>query len=203
MRTNMCENHAMLRGTVSGLPTYSHSNHGEAYYTFPLRIPRLSGAEDCVNVVASAGILRQCSIVPGIRVEVEGEVRSFNNRSGRGSKLVITLFARTMEPTQDSPANQLVLTGVLCKPPVLRCTPLGRDICDLILAVNRRYGRADYLPCIVWGALAVACGRLCVGDAVRLEGRFQSRGYRKIVDGVAEDRTAFEISVMKLEKIEC
>lgn len=203
MRTNSSENRAMLRGVVLGQPVYSHSNHGEAYSVFPLCIPRLSGARDCANVVVSACQLRQCPVQPGMRVEVTGEVRSFNNRSGRGSRLVITLFAKTLCCTQEEAANQLVLTGVLCKPPVLRCTPLGRDICDMILAVNRRYGRADYLPCIVWGALAVACSELCVGDMVRLEGRFQSREYRKIVDGVAEERTAFEISVMKLEKLVC
>jgi len=203
MRTNWNENKATLRGVVAGCPVFSHLNHGEAYSTFPLCVPRLSGAEDTVNVVVYARLLEACPIAPCMRVEVVGEVRSFNNRNGMGSRLIITLFARSLAPTQGAPANELILTGVLCKPPVLRCTPLGRDICDLILAVNRRYGRADYLPCIVWGGLAVTCGALCVGDAVRLEGRLQSRLYRKVVDGVSEERIAFEISVMKLEKLQC
>lgn len=199
MRTNCGENRATLRGMVLGPPVFSHSNHGECYSTFSLGVPRLSGAEDRINVVASAHLLQICPVAPRMFVEVAGEVRSFNNRSGKGSRLVITLFARSLTLSQGEAVNQLCLTGVLCKQPVLRCTPLGRNICDLILAVNRKYGRADYLPCIVWGGLAVACGKLCVGDTVQLEGRLQSRNYRKVVDGVSEDRIAFEISVTKLE----
>ena len=136
-------------------------------------------------------------------VEVEGEVRSFNNKSGTGSKLVITLHAKSLRPGEGPNENRLVLAGVLCKPPVLRRTPLGREICDLMLAVNRRYGRADYLPCISWGALARCCGELEVGDGVRLEGRLQSRAYTKLENGQSRQRTAFEVSVMRLEGVEC
>ena len=95
--------------------------------------------------------------------------------------------------------NQLELCGVLCKAPNLRRTPLGREICDLLLAVNRRYGRADYLPCIAWGGLARACAELAVGDSVHITGRLQSRKYRKVIDGAELERTAYEISVMELE----
>ena len=150
-------------------------------------------------MVISAGQLEQCPVEPGAEVEIEGEVRSFNNKSGRGSRLVITLFARSLRPAEGEHANDLSLAGVLCKPPVLRRTPLGRDICDLMLAVNRRYGRADYLPCIVWGSLAQRCASLSVGDGVRLEGRLQSRQYIKVENGQNLTRTAFEVSVMKLE----
>ena len=137
-----------------------------------------------------------------MEVEIEGEVRSFNNKSGHGSRLVITLYARSVAPGEGEHANDLVLAGVLCKPPVLRRTPLGRDICDLMLAVNRRYGRADYLPCIAWGALAQRCAGLEVGDGVRIEGRLQSRGYTKVENGISQERTAYEVSVMKLEPVE-
>ena len=202
MQTCWNENHAALRGTVDALPVFSHENHGVEYQVFPLAVPRLSGTVDRLNVVAARPLLERRPLTPGDRVEVQGEVRSFNNRTGPGSRLVITLFARSVAPTREEPANQLTLAGVLCKPPILRRTPLGREICDLMLAVNRKYGRADYLPCIAWGALARRCGGLEVGDGLRLEGRLQSRIYQKVVEGVVQDRTAFEISVMRLEPVE-
>ena len=201
MQTGWNENRALLCGTVAGEPVLSHENHGVSYDVFPLSVPRLSGAEDRLNVVAARPLLTDCPLAPGDRVEVQGEVRSFNNRTGPGSRLVITLFARSLSPTRAEPANCLELSGVLCKPPILRRTPLGREICDLMLAVNRKYGRADYLPCIAWGTLAQRCGGRHVGDGVKLEGRLQSRSYQKVVDGVTQDRTAFEVSVMHLEPV--
>lgn len=201
MQTGWNENRALLCGTVAGEPVLSHENHGVSYDVFPLSVPRLSGAEDRLNVVAARPLLTDCPLAPGDRVEVQGEVRSFNNRTGPGSRLVITLFARSLSPTRAEPANCLELSGVLCKSPILRRTPLGREICDLMLAVNRKYGRADYLPCIAWGTLAQRCGGLHVGDGVKLEGRLQSRSYQKVVDGVTQDRTAFEVSVMHLEPV--
>ena len=201
MQIGWNENRALLCGTVAGEPVLSHENHGVSYDVFPLSVPRLSGAEDRLNVVAARPLLTDCPLAPGDRVEVQGEVRSFNNRTGPGSRLVITLFARSLSPTRAEPANCLELSGVLCKPPILRRTPLGREICDLMLAVNRKYGRADYLPCIAWGTLAQRCGGLHVGDGVKLEGRLQSRSYQKVVDGVTQDRTAFEVSVMHLEPV--
>ena len=201
MQTGWNENRALLCGTVAGEPVLSHENHGVSYDVFPLSVPRLSGAEDRLNVVAARPLLTDCPLAPGDRVEVQGEVRSFNNRTGPGSRLVITLFARSLSPTRAEPANCLELSGVLCKPPILRRTPLGREICDLMLAVNRKYGRADYLPYIAWGTLAQRCGGLHVGDGVKLEGRLQSRSYQKVVDGVTQDRTAFEVSVMHLEPV--
>lgn len=202
MQTGWNENRAELCGWVAEAPVLSHENHGVRYDVFPLSVPRLSGAEDRLNVVVSRPLLEACPLSPGDRVEVQGEVRSFNNRTGPGSRLVITLFARSLTRSEAEPFNRLALSGVLCKPPILRRTPLGREICDLMLAVNRKYGRADYLPCIAWGTLAQQCACLDVGDSVRLEGRLQSRAYQKVVDGVAQDRTAFEISVMRLEQPE-
>ena len=201
MQTGWNENRAVLRGRAAADPVLSHENHGVAYDTFPLRVRRLSGAEDVVNVVAARSLLETCPVREGMGLEVEGEVRSFNNKSGRGSRLVITLYARTVCPWAGEDGNELVLAGVLCKPPVLRRTPLGREICDLMLAVNRRYGRADYLPCIAWGALAQQCWAFSVGDVVRLEGRLQSRGYTKVENVISQARTAYEISVMRLEPV--
>lgn len=199
MQTGWNENRAVLRGTAAADPVLSHESHGVAYDTFPLAVKRLSGSEDVLNVVAPRALLVQHPVTAGMELEVEGEVRSFNNKSGRGSRLVITLYAKNITPWAGEHANALVLSGVLCKPPVFRRTPLGREICDLMLAVNRRYGRADYLPCIAWGSLARRCGTLGVGERVRLEGRLQSRGYTKVENGVSHARTAYEISAMQVE----
>ena len=152
MQTDWNVNRAVLRGTAAAAPVVSHENHGMIYWTFPLAVLRLSGSEDRVNVIVSGELLSDCPVGEGTCVEVEGEVRSFNNKSGKGSRLVISLYARTLVRAEGEHLNTLELVGVLCKPPILRHTPLGREICDLMLAVNRRYGRADYLPCIAWGA---------------------------------------------------
>ena len=202
MQTGWNENRALLRGTAAAEPVFSHESHCVVYETFPLAVLRLSGSEDRINVLAPRPLLAEQPVTAGMALEVEGEVRSFNNKSGKGSRLVITLYAKALRPWEGEDENQLLLAGVLCKPPVLRRTPLGRDICDLMLAVNRRYGRADYLPCIAWGGLARLCGGLEVGDGVRLEGRLQSRAYTKVDHGVSEVRTAYEVSVMKLEPVE-
>lgn len=202
MEISWNENQAFLRGTVVLDPAPSHENHDIWYDAFPLSIRRLSGAEDRVNVVVAQSLLEQYPVHAGQEVEIEGEVRSFNNKSGRGSRLVITLYARAIRPAEGEHVNQLTLSGALCKQPVFRRTPMGREICDLLLAVNRRYGRADYLPCIAWGALARRCSGLDVGDVVRLEGRFQSRSYTKVENGESSQRIAYEISVMQLEQLD-
>lgn len=202
MQTGWNENRATLRGAVAAAPAPSHENHGIWYDAFPLTVQRLSGAEDRVNVILAHTMAQKLDLQPGREVEIEGEVRSFNNKSGRGSRLVITLYARTVRPAEGPHRNELVLSGALCKRPVYRRTPMGREICDLLLAVNRRYGRADYLPCIAWGALARQCAELDVGDSVRLEGRFQSRSYTKVEQGESTQRTAYEISVMRLEVLD-
>ena len=191
------ENKIVLRGQVAGEPALTHSNHGVDYATVPFRVPRLSGAEDVLNLVLPWG--ERALWQPGTWRWAEGEVRSFNNRSGAGARLVITVLVRASGPADEGEGeNRLVLSGALCKPPVRRRTPLGREICDLLLAVNRPYGRADYLPCIAWGSLAALCGSLTVGDRLRLEGRLQSRRYRKVTAEGEEERTAYEVSVMNL-----
>ena len=193
-------NRIRLHGRLEEPPSLSHVNHEMEFYRFPLRVARLSGAEDKVYVVASRETLEGCpGLAAGEEVTVLGEVRTFNNRSGTGSRLVINVFARTLWREAGEDENGLELSGTLCKEPSLRVTPLGRTICDMILAVNRRYGRADYLPCIAWGSLARRCGAMGVGERVHLTGRFQSRSYTKVVEGRQESRTAFEVSVMFLE----
>ena len=191
-------NHLLLRGTAVEEPVFSHENHGQKFYRFPLAVQRLSGQTDTLQVVTTRKSLETLLPLEGQRLMVEGQLRSFNNKSGSGSRLILSVFPQMILPTADEDCNHIVLSGVLCKPPVLRRTPLGRCICDMMLAVNRRYGRADYLPCIAWGQVAVFTGGLDTGSPLSLEGRVQSREYTKVVDGEAIERTAYEVSIMHL-----
>lgn len=193
------ENRIELWGCAQEGPRPSHQNHGVQYYIMPLAVPRLSGTQDVLNLVLADRQLARFAPQAGQWLRAEGEVRSYNNKSGVGSRLVITVLVRELTPAPGAEGvNRLRLRGALCKPPILRRTPLGRDICDLLLAVNRPCGRADYLPCIAWGSLANSCAALSVGDALRLEGRLQSREYHKVLDGVESIRVAYEVSVMTL-----
>ena len=201
MDTSWNRNEALLRGRAVAVPGLSHSNHGVEYFTFPLEVDRLSGAADTLNIVLPRAMAERCPIYPGQHYQVEGEVRSYNNRSGEGRRLVITLLARSVTPDPGPCDNRLELAGTICKTPTLRRTPLGREICDLLLAVNRRYGRADYLPCIAWGSLARNCGTLEVGDPLCLTGRLQSRVYHKQLGETEEDRIAYEVSIMGLNPV--
>lgn len=193
-------NYAVLCGTAAAAPELSHVSRGERFFRFPLRVERLSGAADCVNVLSRERLLTAAELREGARIVAEGEVRSFNNKSGVGARLVILLFARALLPPEAQDRNLVRLTGTICKPPILRVTPRGREICDLMVAVNRRYGRSDYLPCIAWGDRAARAGQWSVGDVVSLEGRFQSREYRKQTETGVETRTAFEISASEIER---
>ena len=192
------KNGVVLCGTAQGEPAFSHENHGERFCRFPLAVRRLSGQQDCLWVLVTTGQVRTLGCLKGRRMKVEGQLRSFNNKSGQGSKLVISVLARTIVETLEEDRNCVHLTGALCKPPVLRRTPLGRCICDVMLAVNRRYGRADYLPYIAWGPVAVRVGQMQVGNVLALEGRLQSRQYTKVLEDCSEVRTAFEVSIMQL-----
>lgn len=189
-------NEVELCGTVAAPPTLSHENHGTEFYTVPLRVERLSGQADVLPLLLRAPV-PPC-MAQGERVRVMGQLRSFNNKSGLGSRLVLTVYVLAAQPWDGAPVNRLCLRGTLCKLPILRRTPLGRSICDVMLAVGRRYGRADYLPVIVWGQLAQTVSHRQIGDALAVEGRFQSRNYTKLVDGVPQQRTAYEVSVMHL-----
>lgn len=198
------KNFVQLRGTAVGEPEPSHENHGQQFYRFPFSVRRLSGQTDTLWVIATHEQLRRQLPLSGKRLEVDGQLRSFNNKSGLGSRLVISVFAQFLTPApEDEDQNRILLRGVICKPPVLRRTPLGRCISDMMLAVNRRYGRADYLPCIAWGQVAMITGNMEVGECLSLEGRVQSRVYTKVVEGCAQERTAFEVSVMHLIEEEC
>ena len=201
------KNFVQLRGTAAGEPVPSHENHGQQFLRFPLAVRRLSGQTDTLWVIATAEQLRRLTAgaaLAGRRLNVDGQLRSFNNKSGCGSRLVISVFAQLLLAAEEGEdQNRIALRGVICKPPVLRRTPLGRCISDMMLAVNRRYGRADYLPCIAWGQVAMITGNRAVGETLSLEGRVQSRAYTKVVEGCAQERVAFEVSIMHLVEEEC
>ena len=185
-----------LVGTVAELPVFSHENHGQVFYRFPLLTERLSGETDRVDILT----LAPAAPAPQHRIRVLGQLRSYNNRTGIGARLVISVLANVITEAEGEDENTVHLSGTLCKPPVLRRTPLGRSICDTLLAVNRRYGRSDYLPCIAWGALALEISNRGVGDTLAFQGRIQSREYTKCIEGTEEVRTAYEVSIMHLEE---
>jgi single-stranded DNA-binding protein len=192
---NSTINGVELCGTAAETPRFSHSGGNERYFIFPVEVGRLSGASDRINVVAKESDINGLSLSAGDRVALGGELRSYNNKSGTGSRLVITVLARELRCGDSDDCNEVALTGTICKAPVLRKTPMGRQICDLMLAVNRRYGRSDYIPCIAWGRCAAELARREVGDRVALLGRVQSRTYIKSSETGGEERTAFEVSV--------
>lgn len=200
--TNWNQNQILLHGTISEQAFFSHSSHGTDYFLFPFTVNRLSGAQDLVKIMFSEGLLDPSSLQIGDSLTVAGEIRSFNNHQNTGRRLVITVYAHTIIREGGEDMNNLKLAGTLCKHPIQRRTPLGRDICDMMLAVNRSYGRTDYLPCISWGAMAQRCGNFSVGNTVSLEGRLQSRIYTKKLEDRAEERTAFEISVAQIDLLE-
>lgn len=191
-------NKVEMCGAVAQEPSFSHESRGIRFFSFPLKARRLSGAADIINIIAREGLLPAQPLQPGDRLQVLGELRSFNNKSGTGAKLVITVFAREILPWDGDDENIAELTGTLCKDPILRRTPLGREICDMILAVPRRYKRSDYIPIITWGAQARDAALCSVGTRLAIRGRVQSRPYTKVVDGVSMERTAFELSVNDL-----
>lgn len=201
MDRNGENNQVQLCGVMAGRPQYSHSSRGQEFFSFPLEIQRLSGTSDTVNVVLRQSQLAALEAEDAPRLLVRGQLRSFNNHRGEGARLVITVFARELSFTQEPDGNGVFLQGVLCKTPNLRCTPMGRDICDLMLAVNRPYGRSDYLPCICWGSRAREAARWAVGDTVELEGRIQSRPYIKLTDEGPVQKVAFEISAAEIQRL--
>ena len=192
----ICENNFVkLRGTLAGRVEFSHSARGKDFYCFPLEVMRLSGNSDTINIIVCGDKLKSLEVQSASKLQVTGQIRSFNNRSGVGAKLVITVFAKELCFCEGEDENIVTLKGTLCKEPKLRCTPMGRDICDLMLAVNRHYGRSDYLPCICWGQKAREAAQCSVGTRLSLCGRVQSRNYIKVSEAGSEEKTAFEVSV--------
>ncbi len=192
------DNHVILCGRVASSPVFSHANHNQNFCRFTLSVPRLSGQCDVLPVLAPIHLAEALALQEGMQVCVTGQLRSYNNKTGTPPRLVLSVLARSLTLCHDAPRNVIRLRGTICKMPTYRRTPLGREICDVLLAVNRRYGRADYLPCISWGIIAQQTACLRVGDNLCLEGRIQSRTYTNTLPGgETQERTAYEVSVMR------
>ena len=192
-------NSITVRGSLVELPRFSHENHGRRFFRFLLEVPRLSGTVDTLPVIAEEGILNSFGLSDGEMLTVAGQVRSHNVRNDGKRHLLIFVFANAIICEDGEPINDCVLEGPICREPTYRRTPLGREICDIMLAVPRAFHRADYLPCILWGRIAQQ-GALCdIRDRLRIRGRLQSRIYTKLTEDGPQERTAYEISALTVE----
>lgn len=195
-------NSITIRGQLVELPQYSHENHGRQFYRFLLEVPRLSGAVDLLPVVAEETILNDIDPTAGEMLTVTGQIRSHNQRVAGSRHLLIFVFAMSILAEDGEPINDVILEGPLCKEPTFRRTPLGREICDVMLAVPRAFRRADYLPCILWGRTAQEVSACHTRDCIRIYGRLQSRIYTKLTEDGPLERTAYEISALTAEILE-
>jgi hypothetical protein len=191
-------NNVVLRGTAAAAAEINHVSHDARFYRLWLDVGRLSGKIDRLRVLLPEDILCGLSPKEGDGLEVTGQMRTYNNKTGIGGRLIVSALARDITLCDGEAVNRVFVSGTLCRPPSYRKTPLGREICDIMLAVPRTYNRTNYLPLIAWGGTARACAQMETGQPLFAEGRFQSRAYTKVNDGVAANMTAYEISVVKL-----
>lgn len=194
-------NHIILRGSLVCLPQFSHENHGRRFFRFSLEVPRLSGTVDTLPVIAQEDVLNAMELSDGEMLTVTGQVRSHNVRIDGKRRLLIFVFADLILCEDGEPLNEVTISGPICREPTYRRTPLGREICDVMLAVPRAFRRADYLPCILWGRTAQECAQYHTRDVLHLTGRLQSRVYTKVTDSGSEERTAYEISALSAQRI--
>lgn len=198
MNDDMITNSISISGEILNQPCFSHSVYEESFYTFMLRVMRLSGTEDILPCIVSKRMLKY--LEKGEYIEACGQIRSYNRIVEGVNRLDIKLFLREVFPVADvSCINDVTLRGYICKPPVYRVTPFGREITDMLLAVNRAYNKSDYIPVITWGRNARICASLGVGEKVYIGGRLQSREYEKNIDGEIIRRTAYEVSACNME----
>ena len=195
-------NQITVRGELQGLPEFSHENHGIRFFRFYLEVKRLSGAIDILPVIATEALVQNLDPFGGDMIAVKGQIRSHNYRENGIRRLLIFIFAETVTAEDGCPVNELTIEGPICKEPTFRRTPLGREICDVMLAVPRAFRRADYLPCILWGRLAQDVSSCHIRDRIRIQGRLQSRIYTKLTENGPQERTAYEISALSAEILE-
>lgn len=211
MNTNYDDNnHLVLVGKVTSDKRFSHEIYGEKFYIFDLSVPRLSGNADMIPVTISERLLTMKDIAIESKLEIDGQFRSYNSYDQEKNRLILTVFAKDInflenqedevEVSSEIISNEVTLDGYICKKPIYRKTPFGREISDILLAVNRAYNKSDYIPCIAWGRNARFCENIPVGTEVKIIGRVQSREYeKKYEDGTVEKRIAYEVSVSSLE----
>mgnify|MGYP000941914203 CR=1 FL=1 len=200
----MLNNKIYLEGKVVSGMEFSHEMYGEGFYTFLLEVTRLSDSVDLLNITVSERLISNMDLSIGKEIVVLGQLRSYNKFVDGANKLILTVFARNIEPCieKSKNPNEIFLDGYICKEPVYRKTPFGREIADVLLAVNRAYNKSDYIPCIAWGRNARFCSKMAVGTEVKMTGRIQSRMYeKKHEDGTIEPRIAYEVSMANLELI--
>lgn len=202
MSAPLQNNSIRLSGRVAGEPIFTHEVYGERFYEVTLAVARLSGMEDMLPISISEHLLTD-AFHDGNFVSVSGQFRSYNKTVEDKSKLMLTVFVRdVLEYDETVNPNVLELTGFICKQPIYRTTPFNREICDVLLAVNRQYNKSDYIPCIVWGRNARFAGSLAVGEHINVLGRVQSRNYQKrLSDDTVVTRTAYEVSVSKISVV--
>lgn len=203
MFEQMNNNKVHLQGKIVSLPRLSHKVYDENFYEIDLEVSRLSSSVDVIPITVSEKLMNEYNFDIGKEIALNGQFRSYNKQVNGKSKLVLTVFVREILDSLDSAQNTNVieLVGFICKEPVFRTTPFKREICDVLLAVNRAYNKSDYLPCIAWGRNARFTKSLEIGDKVRVVGRIQSREYeKKREDGVVEKKVAYEISIIKISK---
>ena len=196
------ENQVRPRGSLLALPQFSHENHGKRFFRFTLEVARLSGSVDLLPVVAEERILDEMDVSAGEMLTVTGQVRSHNIRENGVRHLLIFVFASQITCEDGDPVNEVIVEGPICREPTYRRTPLGREICDVMLAVPRAFRRADYLPCILWGRTAYEISQCHTRDRIRIEGRLQSRIYTKLTEDGPQERTAYEISALTASILE-
>ena len=189
-------NQITLRGFLGESPKFSHENHGRRFFRFTLEVPRLSGAVDVLPVIAQESVLNAADLSQGEMFTVVGQIRSHNIRTEGRRHLMIFVFANVVLCEDGEPMNEVTLCGPLCREPTFRRTPMGREICDVMLAVPRAFKRADYLPCILWGRTAQQAAVCHTRDIVTITGRMQSRIYSKVTEDGVQERTAYEISAL-------
>ncbi len=197
-------NCAVLIGVVLTPPTISHKSYGETFYCFSVGVDRKSGYQDVIQIIVSERLIWNIEFQPGDYVEIQGQVRTYNEEQDGKNKLNVVVFAREFTRCDEYPRpeheNRINLEGFICKKPIGRISPLGREICDIMLAVNRMYNKSDYIPCIAWGRNAGYASSLAVGTKIAITGRIQSREYRKRdQEGNTTVKTAYEVSILKLE----
>lgn len=192
-------NTVFLQGRIGSAIEYSHDLYGERFYEFKLNVPRLSEHLDVIPITASEELIN--GLKEDELISVSGQFRSFNRPDGERSRLILSVFAREIMPPQDDiNPNTAELIGYICKPPIYRTTPFNREICDVLLAVNRAYSKSDYIPCIAWGKNARIIKNAPVGQKLDVSGRIQSRQYTKrLDDGDTQIRTAYEFSIGAVE----
>lgn len=195
-------NTVMIAGTITEGCVFSHEVYGEGFYTFRISSERLSDKADILPVTVSERLIDKELLQVGVKVDITGQLRSYNNYNSKKNRLVLTVFAREirlMEKEEERNENQIFLNGFICKAPIYRKTPFGREISDILVAVNRAYNKSDYIPCIAWGRNARYMANLEVGANIKVWGRVQSRVYQKRVGEEVEERIAYEVSVSKIE----